>query len=119
MSILALKSIVLLRKWMITEHDLDSAIAECKGKRNPDASTCIKLAAYYTIKRELYGEPIPAYSYAPAPIRNTVEIESGSEFARAVDGKEQHDVLPVIDELMSTLKVIQPRLYNAVMDKLT
>lgn len=104
---------------MITERDLDSAIAECKGKRNPDASTCIKLAAYYTIKRELFGEPIPAYSYAPAPVRSTVEIDGDSEFARAVDGKDQHAVLPVIDELMQTLKVIQPKLYNAVMDKLT
>lgn len=108
---------------MITEHDLDSAIAECNGKRNPDASTCMKLAAYYTIKRELYGEEkeaVPtAYSYAPAPAQNVIEIDGDSEFARAVDGKYQHEVLPVLDELMSTLKVIQPKLYNAVMDRLT
>ena len=108
---------------MITELDLDSAIAECKGKRNPDASTCIKLAAYYTIKRELYGEEKDAvqtaYSYAPAPDRNVIEIDSDSEFARAVDGKDQYDVMPVLDELMSTLKVIQPKLYNAVMNRLT
>lgn len=107
---------------MITEHDLDTAIAECQGKRNPDASTCIKLAAFYAIKKELYGEekqPVqPAYSYAPAPNRNRIEIESDSEFARAIDGREQADILPVLDELMSTLKVIQPKLYNAVMDKL-
>ena len=107
---------------MITSQDLDSAIAECKGKRNPDASTCIKLAAYYTIRRELYGEEKdavpPAYSYAPAPIQNTVELPGESEFARTVDGMDQRDVLPVIDELMSTLKIVQPKLYNAVMNKL-
>lgn len=108
---------------MITEFDLDTAIAECQGKRNPDANTCIKLAAFYTIKRELYGEEKesvqPAYSYAPASDRKIIEIDSDSEFARAVDGRYQNDVLPVIDELMSTLKVIQPKLYNAVMDRLT
>lgn len=40
------------------------------------------------------------------------------EFARAIDGREQSEILPVMDELMSTLNVIQPRLYDAVMNKL-
>ena len=35
---------------MITEMDLQEAIAECQGKRNPNADTCIKLAAFYIIK---------------------------------------------------------------------
>ena len=34
---------------MITEQDLLEAIAECQGQRNPNANTCIKLAAYYII----------------------------------------------------------------------
>lgn len=105
---------------MITEHDLNAAIAECQGKRNPDANTCIKLAAFYTIKRELYGEEKEAvqYSYAPASIQNTIQIDGDSEFARAIDGRDQRDIMPILDELMSTLQIIQPRLYNAVMDKL-
>jgi len=108
---------------VITERDLDTAIAECQGKRNPDASTCIKLAAFYTIKRELYGEEKQAvqtaYSYAPAPDRNMIQMDSDSEFARAIDGRDQQEILPVLEELMNTLQIIQPRLYNAVMDKLT
>lgn len=105
---------------MITKKDLETAIAECQGKRNPDANTCIKLAAFYTIKREMFGEEKEVeYSYAPAPIRNTIEIDSESEFARAVNGMEMDDVLPVFDELMQTLEIINPRLYNAVMVKLS
>ena len=105
---------------MISKHDLESAIAECQGKRNPDARTCMMLAAFYTIKREMYGEEKEAvsYSFAPAPDRNIIEIDSDSEFARAVDGREQREIMPVMDELMETLSIIQPRLYNAVMDKL-
>ena len=105
---------------MIRIEDLDTAIAECQGKRNPDAKTCIMLAAFYTIKREMFGEEKEAehYSYAPAPIRNTIEIDSGSEFARAIDGRDQDEILPVLDELMGTLQIIQPRLYSAVMSKL-
>ena len=102
---------------MITEHDLNKAIAECQGKPNPDAKTCIMLAAFYTIKREMFGDPQPEYSYAPAP-ESIVEINSDSEFARLVEGRKQKDVLPVIDELMETLQIIQPRLYDAVMGRL-
>ena len=108
---------------MITRQDLEQAIAECKGEKNPNANTCIKLAAFITIKRELYGEEkeaaqLPSYSYAPAPIRNTIEIYSGTEFARAIDGMEQTEVMPVIDELMETLKIVYPSLYRAVIGKL-
>ncbi len=106
---------------MITQADLSAAIAECKGKRNPDAKTCIMLAAFLTIQREMFGEEKEAehYSFAPAPSRKTIDIDSGSEFARAIDGREQNEILPVIDELMNTLSVIQPRLYRAVIDKLS
>lgn len=112
---------------MITKHDLDAAIAECQGKRNPDSSTCIKLAAFYTIKEHLFPERVgnsdilPTYSYAPAPNENHegyVTIDSDTEFAQAVDGRKQEDVWPVIDELMTALKTIQPRLYDAVLSKL-
>ena len=109
---------------MITKQELDAAIAECQGKRDPDAKTCMMLAAFYTIRREMFGEEkeaehLPSYSFAPAPIRNTIEMKSESEFARVIDGRDIDDVLPVIDELMDTIQIVQPRLYNAVMTKLS
>ena len=60
----------------------------------------------------------PTYSYAPAPSGDTVIIDSDSEFARAIDGKAQKDVWPILDELMQTLAVMQPKVYAAVMRKL-
>lgn len=109
---------------MITEVDLQEAILECQGQRNPTANTCIKLAAFLIIKKELYGEeqepelPAPQYSFAPAPDPSQIVAASETDFARAIDGKAQKDVIPILDELMSTLQVIQPRLYDAVMAKL-
>ena len=77
------------------------------------------LAAFLTIKRELFEEEKEVgYSYAPAPVRNMIEAKSDSEFARAIDGRDQADVIPVLDELMDTLQIVQPRLYNSVMNKL-
>ena len=108
---------------MITEHDLREAIAECQGVRNPNAGTCLKLAAYYIILDHLHDEPmeIQQYSYAPAPEpaeKPTILYDSGSEFSDAVSGRELAELMPVFDELMDTLQAINPRLYNGVMRKL-
>lgn len=106
---------------MIRVEDLQEAIAECQGQRNPNAQTCIKLAAYYTILDHITGEkpqvapikiPIiekePGYSYS-----------SGTEFAEAVRGKSMDEIMPVIDELMSALTVLHPKLYQATIQKLS
>ena len=104
---------------MITQRDIDAAIAECQGKRNPDAKTCIMLAAFYTIRREMFPEESrPEYSFAAAPIRNSIDYDSGSDFSKAISGKDQNDVISLMDDLMNTLSIIQPRLYAAVMDRL-
>lgn len=106
---------------MITEFDLQEAIAECKGTRNPNASTCIKLAAFLIIQRELYGskEEAPAYSFSPAPPAVQSSYQSDTEFGKLVSGLNQEDVMPVMDELMTTLQVVQPRIYAAVIRQLS
>lgn len=104
---------------MITQHDLQEAIAECQGKRNPDANTCIKLAAYFTIMDAMYPQTTPEYlqlsSGAQPP---AIEYDSGTEFSNAVKGRTADEIMPIIDELMSAVKVLHPRLYNGVMNKL-
>lgn len=104
---------------MITEKDLQEAIAECQGQRNPDSSTCIKLAAFYVIRNEMFGnkkEVEQGYSYAPPPSQN-LDIDGKSEFLKAVNGKSVQSVLAIMDELMDTMQVLQPRIYNSVMRK--
>lgn len=109
---------------MITEQDLKAAIAECIGARNPDANTCIKLAAFYTIQREMYGteqqERPPEYSYAPPPDQNpyTISLNSGTEFARVIEGREPEEIMPIMDEAMTLLQAVYPACYNAIMKKL-
>lgn len=103
---------------MITEQDLQAAIAECEGQRNPNANTCIKLAAFYTIRNHLFPQEQDhiaevskmVYSGASEP-----EYEGKSEFAQAVKGWSVADLMPVVDELMTALSVLNPRLYQSVM----
>lgn len=106
---------------MITEHDLQEAIAECEGQRNPNANTCIKLAAFYTIREHLFGSPQEAYSFAPAPQKvdtGVIQYEGESEFAQAIAGRDPDEIWGVVDELMDALAVVNPRLYAGVMRKI-
>lgn len=103
---------------MITEQDLQAAIAECKGQRNPTASTCLKLASFLTIQDHLFRKEVeqPMYSYASGI--SEVQYSGNSEFAELVNGQDQDKVFKILDELMDTLQVINPRLYASVLRKL-
>lgn len=112
---------------MITEQDLQAAIAECKGERNPNANTCIKLAAFYTIYDHLYGsaevEQEQSYSYAAPPVvenitETVIDYDSGTEFSDLIHGRRAADVWAVMDELMSVLQATRPRLYDGTMNQI-
>lgn len=93
---------------MIKREELDEAIAECQGERNPNANTCIKLAAYYTIRNEMYGDP--GYSFATVP-KDIIEYEGETEFAEIIKGKDYYKVLPAVEDLVETVKILLPRVY--------
>ena len=109
---------------MITERDLNEAIAECEGERNPKAATCIKLAAFYTLKEHLFPEGVmynmPTASYASGEnnTENIIDYDSGSEFSNIINGRKASEIWPLMDELMDALTAINPRLYNSVMRKI-
>lgn len=84
-----------------------------------------KLAALYTIKAHQNGAvnmpQIAEYSAASAPssVRADVVGDYGnSEFLQAVAACSPAKAWSIMDELMSTLQVVNPRAYNSVMRKL-
>jgi len=105
---------------LITLEDLTEAIKECEGQRSPNANTALKLAAFYTIKKELYPEtPTPSgYSYAAPPAESVIEYRSETEFGQAVSGKETTPVMAILDDLMSLLQSAQPRLHKRIISKI-
>ena len=111
---------------MITEKELHEAIAECQGQRNPNANTCMKLASFYTILDHIKmdkesendqvktgNDYVESYSFSPPP-----QYDSGTEFSDRILNMDTYDVLAVMDELMTTLSIVNPRLYDGVMRKL-
>lgn len=119
---------------MIYEKDLDESIARYQGETNPSINTCIKLAACYALKHELFGNSeqlpatvfsaenvSPAYSYADSPagaIETIIDYHSDTEFSKAINGRKSADIWPIMDDLMAMLQLMQPRMYDSVMREL-
>lgn len=110
---------------MITEQDLQEAIAACEGELKPNASTCMKLASFYTIRDHLSGRGSPDEHYSGASVppdnhRSYVQADDGrsSEFMRIVSAIDINDAVAIMDELMDTIQVMNPRLYAGVIRKL-
>ena len=103
---------------MITEKDLQEAIQACLGVKNPSVQTCIKLAAFYTIKEHMYGNAPEDEGYSYAPDERYIEYESDSEFGKLITGKSAKDIWAIMDEAMEALQVLNPRLYANIIRRI-
>ena len=76
-----------------------------------------KLATFYTLYEHLYVRKEPL-----SRVESIEEVVIGdygdSEFFQAVMDKKADDVWMIIDELIETLKVMQPKLYQATIDNI-
>lgn len=101
---------------MVTEKELLSAIWECE--QDPiTPSKFEKLAHLYIVHDYLYGDKVYSYSNVKEP-ETQIKVSGESEFLKAVNGISIEKSWAVIDELMETIKVINPKLYNGVLRKL-
>ena len=93
---------------LITRRDLLDAIEKCQGQKNPNANTCIKLAAYYTILDHTPDDSTD-YSYASEPL---------SEFIKISNKRNNNEVMHIMDDLMEELQTVNPKLYYKTMERL-
>lgn len=118
---------------MITQTELQEAIAYYQGKLDPNSNDVVKLAACLIVQDMMFGkseqpsaqeEPlrlIPSYSYAPPPenVETTIDYTSDTEFGRLIYGRSAAEIWPIIDELVSKpVQAFSPRLYDALFYKL-
>lgn len=99
---------------MITVRELDGAIRECENAPT-SYQNCEKLATFYTILDHIQEEPQDEYSY-DAP--NGIDDFGESDFLQAVKGQNEADIWSILDELMDTILITNPRLYQGVMRKI-
>lgn len=98
---------------MLNIDEINGEIARLE--RQPLTYVTVERLAWLYIVRDhtvLASEPLVK--------TNTEKTAPGgdSDFCKACEGKSIESVMDVVDELMDTLHVMQPRVYNAVMQKL-
>lgn len=109
---------------MLDRKEIDIEIARLEyGESSYPAYA--KLANLYTIRDQMDRQEQPdAYdaSYSAAPSTSgyfqAVDNYGDSEFLRTVYGKDPAAAWAVMDDLMDTLQVANPRVYNGVMRKI-
>ena len=109
---------------MFTKAELIDAVNELsQGKHS--IQTGERLAAIYTVLDHLYPEEIKepyltSYSGENEIVRINTGIEryGDTDFLKKITGKDPEEMWLLMDELMSTLAVINSRLYEGVMRKI-
>lgn len=95
---------------MITEQDWREALAKCQSVKNPNENAYVLLAAAtYMLGRD----PLKEIT------QHGASYDSGTRFASVIRDKDTSEVLAVFDELMDTLEILSPKLYQATIDRLS
>ena len=83
----------------------------------PTFQNCQKMATFYTLLNSMYQkEDIPN---RVETIREEVIGNHGeSDFLRAIEGMDSQDAWILIDEMMETIKILLPKLYDSVMRRI-
>lgn len=99
---------------MMTKQELEAAIESCE-RATMSYQNCEKLATFYAIYDHLYTRRAPQIEQVT---ETKISVSDGSEFLNMINGLQSSKVWSIMNELMTSLQVIQPRLYDAVMQKI-
>ena len=110
---------------MLDRKEIDKEIARLEWEES-SYSNYSKLANLYTIRGQMeWHEDAPAmatmYSQTAAPysVQPQELPEYGdSDFLRLVAGRDPYAVWEILDDLMDTLRAVNPRAYDSVVRKI-
>lgn len=99
---------------MFSESELSKAITELE-KAPSTFQDVEKLAAFYILYDHLYKKPEPKIE----PVKEVkIDRYNGSEFCYAISGKKACEVWRIMNEVMGMLKVTQPQIYKAIIQRI-
>lgn len=100
---------------MLSKRELADAINELEESPR-SYQDCAKLATFYSLYDHLYPDTVRGYSgYSGSGL---VGRYGDSEFLQAIADKDLAFAWGLMDELMSAVQVLNPRLYDSVLQKL-
>ena len=95
---------------MISLENIEKSILELE-QGDTTFSVCEKLSWLYTCRDHIRG-----YS---TESEKPIEVSGNSELLIAANGKNPSAVWAIIDELMETIKVLHPNMYDSVIQRLS
>lgn len=96
---------------MIDYTEIEKTLIESEANYDTSFAALAKLAPLYSA---LLYKRISGNSAKSEPLA----LSGDSDFMRSIAQKDSGEVFAVIDELMTTLQTLQPRLYQSVMRRL-
>ena len=95
--------------------DLETIEREIDKLEHREASyrLCERLSWLYSVRDHLYEKIYP--QEGGERLKTAL---SGSEFLDAANGKPYEDVLKVVDEHLETIRMLYPKTYSALVDKI-
>lgn len=100
---------------MISERELQQAIDNCMAEPMSYAKL-EKLAVLFAVSDHLFADP-PRMARETTD-GNKITYDSGTEFSRAILGKNAKKVLAIVDDTMDAVKTLHPKMYDMVLDKI-
>ena len=100
---------------MMELEEIEKAIEEHEQMRT-SLQVCERLAWLYIVRDHLSNKDKSVKDNSPTSKRNIDVAES--EFGKLIRSKSQERVMAVIEELMQTIEVINPRLYAGTIQRI-
>lgn len=97
---------------MIDLETIEREISELEA-RQPSYKACERLSWLYIVRDHLREKIYPPEG--KAVLKSSL---SGSEFLDAANGKPYEEVMKVIDEHLETIRLLYPKTYSALVDKI-
>lgn len=94
---------------MVSLETIEREISEVEARSDTTYRTCERLAWLYVVRDHLAAKQ--------SADRVTTYL-SGSEFLETASGVSYPALMQVLNEHMQTLSVVQPRVYESLMDKI-
>lgn len=95
---------------MVSLEKIQETIIELEHNHDTTFATVSKLADLYTVRDNLKG-------YVAAQPK-TLSISGSSEFLQAVDGKNTDAVWVIMNDLMESVQILHPKIYDRVLEKI-
>lgn len=96
---------------MPTKEELIEAIKECES-RESSYDNCVKLSVFYSLYDRYYAQNDDLAG-------NSFDYKGNNRFSDLLEKNDINNVLDLFAEVLECLEVLNPKLYNSVIDRLS